>query len=486
MSTGTTTGSTPDRDRRLIATWLVTTLAIFLLLVTLGITMRLAQGAVVPLSTPDFYALMTMHGLGMAGTLFSAGIAMVWFVAARHARPSRAAMWVAYVLFVAGAVALLVATLIGKFAAGWYALYPLPFLKATWPGWATGATIVALMAMGLAWLVAQLDILRALAAEHGIGRMFAWDRFRSGAGEPAPAGVLIASICAVAGVLGTIVGAATLMTYLFKWLAPATEFDALLLKNGMFMFGHTIVNVAMYCGICAIYELMPRFTGRAWKVTRTVAVAWNATLFFILFAYFHHLYMDFVQPVALQVFGQIASYGSAVPATAVTVFGLGAQLHRSGLRWSFAPAAFTLGILGWVLGGITAVVDSTIAVNLVFHNTLWVPAHFHTYFLVGYVLILLGFMHFFLRSRAERLAGTGLAAMIAGGYTFVLMFFLGGLDSVPRRFASYATIPYPDLAERAAELARWGAVGGSVFLLGALVFCVSLVAGRRRAAGTDA
>ena len=86
----------------------------------------------------------------------------------------------------------------------------------------------------------------------------------------------------------------------------------------------------------------------------------------------------------------------------------------------------------------------------------------------------------------ERLAGTGLAAMIAGGYTFVLMFFLGGLDSVPRRFASYATIPYPDLAERAAELARWGAVGGSVFLVGALVFCVSLVAGRRRAAGTDA
>ena len=66
--------------------------------------------------------------------------------------------------------------------------------------------------------------------------------------------------------------------------------------------------------------------------------------------------------VALQVFGQFASYGSAVPATAVTVFGLGAQLHRSGLRWSFAPAAFTLGILGWVLGGITAVVASTIGV----------------------------------------------------------------------------------------------------------------------------
>jgi cytochrome c oxidase subunit 1 len=482
MSTrATPTG--PDRDRRLVVLWMVTSLVLFLVLVTLGITMRLAQGAVVELSSSTFYAVMTMHGLGMAGTLFSAGIAMVWWVAARHARPSRTAMWVAYALFLAGAIALLAATLVGKFAAGWYALYPLPFLRATWPGWATGTTIVALMAMGLAWLIAQLDILRALAVEHGNARMFAWDRFRAGAGEPAPAGVLIGAICAVAGVLGTIVGAATLMTYLFKWLAPATEFDPLLLKNGMFMFGHTIVNVAMYCGICVIYELMPRFTGRPWKVTRTVAVAWNSTLFFILFAYFHHLYMDFAQPVALQVLGQIASYGSAVPATAVTVFGLGSQIHRSGLRWSFVPATFALGILGWVLGGITAVVDSTIAVNLVFHNTLWVPAHFHTYFLVGYVLILLGFVHHVLDSRAERLAKTGLIAMIAGGYAFVLMFFLGGMDSVPRRFATYQVIPYPTLAERATELATWGGIAGSVFLLGALIYCVSLAVGRRRGAG---
>ena len=33
-------------------------------------------------------------------------------------------------------------------------------------------------------------ILRALAVEHGLARMFAWDRFRAGAGEPAPAGVI--------------------------------------------------------------------------------------------------------------------------------------------------------------------------------------------------------------------------------------------------------------------------------------------------------
>lgn len=469
---------TSQRDSLLVTAWLVTMVAIMVLMVVLGITMRLAQGAVISLSPPAFYATMTMHGLGMAGALFSAGIVMVWWVTSQYARPSRGAMWVAYVLFVAGAGALLIATLIGKFAAGWYALYPLPFVNATWPRWATSATIVALMTMGVAWLIAQLDILRALAAEYGLTRMFAWDRFGDDAREPAPAGVLIASVCAVAGVLGTIVGAATLMIYLFKWFAPATAFDPLLLKNGMFMFGHTIVNVAMYCGICAVYVVMPTFTGRPWKVTRTVAVAWNATLLFILFAYFHHLYMDFAQPLGLQFVGQFASYASAVPATAVTVFGLGAQLHRSGIRWSFVPAAFTLAILGWVFGGITAVVDSTIAVNEVFHNTLWVPGHFHTYFLVGYVLILLGFLYWFVRSRAERLARTGLVTMTVGGYAFVLMFLLAGLSSVPRRFDSYRAIPYPELVTQATNLAVWGAVAGSVFLVGVLLYFVSLVVGR--------
>ncbi|HQP94114.1 MAG TPA: hypothetical protein PK570_09195, partial [Thermoanaerobaculia bacterium] len=103
MSTGT---SHPGRDRRVIVVWMVTSVALFLVMVTLGILMRLAQGDVMAITPQTFYALMTMHGLGMAGTLFSAGIAMVWYVAARHARPSRLAMWIAWALFLAGGPAL--------------------------------------------------------------------------------------------------------------------------------------------------------------------------------------------------------------------------------------------------------------------------------------------------------------------------------------------------------------------------------------------
>ncbi|HWV39953.1 MAG TPA: cbb3-type cytochrome c oxidase subunit I [Vulgatibacter sp.] len=479
-----TAGARPDpRVRKAAIVWMVTLLTAFAAMVVLGITMRLAQGAAINLSPNTFYAVMTMHGLGMAGALFSAGIVVIWYLIAIRLRSSLAVMWVSYVLVLLGVIGLLVATLWGGFGAGWFALYPLPFVNPTWASWTIGTTIVSLMIMGVAWLAMQLEVLRAIASEYGLKRMFGWDYLgKETPAEPLPAGILIASVCATAGVLGTITGAATFMIYLFKWLVPATQFDALLLKNTMFMFGHTIVNVAMYCGLCAVYVLLPQYTRRPWKVNRLLVIAWNATLVFILFAYFHHLYMDFAQPEAIQILGQVASYGSALPATAVTIFGVGSQLYRSGIRWTLTPFSFLAAVTGWAIGGFAALLDATIAFNRVFHNTLWVPGHFHTYFLVGFVLIVFGFVHHILDSRAERMAGVGIATMLVGGYGFVLMFYLGGLHSVPRRFASYQMIPLPSVAEAGTRYALYGGLFASLFLVGAITLLLAGLVGRRRAA----
>lgn len=475
----------PSDDARVRSTtwlWLVTMLAVFALMIVLGISLRLAQGGKLALEPNVFYAWMTMHALGMVGALFSAGLAVIWAITRRYATPSIGLMRVTLVMVVLGAAGLLVATLIGNFGPGWYALYPLPFVNPVWPNWSIGLAISSLMVLGVAWLLIQLEILRALGAAYGLRRMLGWQYFAKDPGEPTPPSVLIVTVCAVAGSLGTISGAATLMMYFIKWLSPAADIDALLLKNTMFMFGHTIVNIAMYCGIALVYEYLPSYTQRPWKTNRLVAAAWNATMLLVLFAYFHHLYMDFVQPASMQTIGQIASYFSAIPATAVTVFGVMSQVFRSGVTWSFTPLAFFLGILGWVIGGLAAVVDATIAVNIHFHNTLWVPAHFHTYFLLGFVLILLGYVHRLSASGAQRLAAASLVTMLAGGWGFVTMFYLGGVHSVPRRFADYEAISFGDVAEVGGDLALGGGLFASVFLLGVLGFYFSAWRGRGRAA----
>lgn len=467
------------RMRKATTTWLATSITVFALMIVFGITMRLAQGAQISLEPNTFYVLMTMHGLGMAGGLFSGSLAMIWYIVGKYCEPSVKVMWAAWGIFILAAVGLLTATLVGGFGAGWYALYPLPFVNAPWAPWAVGLTLGSLMLMGVAWLLIQLDLLRVMARKYGAGRLLAWD-YLGGAtpAEELPSAILIATVCTVAGTLGTITGAVTFILYFLKLLSPGAQLDALLLKNTMFMFGHTIVNVCMYCGLCAVYYILPRYTKRHWGVNRVTAMAWNATLFFILFAYFHHLYMDFGQPMALHVLGQVASYGSAIPATAVSILGVGSQMYKAGVRGRLVPFMFVLGVMGWAIGGVAAVVDSTIVVNVVFHNTLWVPAHFHTYFLVGFVLLFLGFLHEYFKSKAEGFAFGSVFMMLFGGYGFLLMFYLGGMSGVPRRFASYTQIPFGHIAVTGGRLAAMAAVFASVFLIGLFVFIASLLKGR--------
>ncbi len=460
--------------------WAWTVPVLFLVLVLLGLTMRSSQAGILNVDPDFFYAVMTLHGLGMAGTAFVAGLAGLTYLLARYVRVSLAIAWTMYVLTVLGVVGLVIACLFGRFGPGWYLLYPLPFFaNGVWPDWALGLAVLSLIVLGVAWLLGQIDVFRALLAKYGLSNTLAWQYFRkeSAARIEIPPIVLIsAAACLVPGILTTIDGAVLLVLYLFKWFSPSLTLDPLLLKNMIFLWGHTLVNITMYLGLAMVYELLPKYSGRPWKTNAVVALSWNAVLFLVLLAFFHHLYMDFAQPVSLQYIGQVASYLSAIPATVVTVFGVIGQIYRSAMQWRFVPLAFCLGIVGWVIGGFAAVVDSTIVVNSAFHNTLWVPAHFHTYFLTGYFLILWGFLYEFSGSEREKLAKVGLWLVVAGAYGFLFMFYLGGALGVPRRFADYSSIPITSLAAASRRIALTASAFVVALIIG-LLFVFGIIYG---------
>ncbi len=477
-ATGTT--AAPHAAKRMVMVWAITLLVIFLVLILLGMLMRMNQAGAVSVPPDYFYAMMTLHGLGMAGTLFMGGVVAVWYHAWKYVEPSLTLLRSLYVPVLIGTVGLIVATLIGRHGSGWYMLYPLPFLQ-TWPAWSTLLAIVSLLVLGVSWLLAQLELLRSFAAKYGASRLLAWEYIRGEQpAEPLPSFVLISTVSLLAGAITTVVGAVVFLLYLYQWFVPGLSLDALLLKDLMFLFGHTIVNITMYLGVALVYERLPRYTGRPWGVNRVVAIAWNATAVFILFAFLHHLYMDFAQPRGLQIIGQIASYLSAIPATVVTMFGAITQVYRAEMRWRFAPLAYYLGLVGWAVGGLAAVLDSTIAVNLYFHNTLWVPGHFHTYFLVGYVLMLLAALHEIVAPETQARARVALITFVVGGYGFVTMFYLGGLAGVPRRFASYSAIPIDRVASAGQALAGYAGWFAGLVVVGLLIYIAALLGGWRR------
>src|SRR4030095_15482049 len=132
----------------------------------------------------------------------------------------------------------------------------------------------------------------------------------------------------------------------------------------------------------------------------------------------------------------------SLPAAVVTIFSTLALVAGSKMRWQLPSILLYLGVMGWAIGGVAAVIDSTVMVNSRFHNTLWVPAHFHTYYVMGVVLMILGAV-FHLTTELSRIAESDrvtraiVTAVAIGGYGFLLMFYVAGVAGVPRRYAVY-------------------------------------------------
>jgi cytochrome c oxidase subunit 1 len=186
--------------------------------------------------------------------------------------------------------------------------------------------------------------------------------------------------------------------------------------------------------------------------------------------------MDYVMPKWMVAGGQVLSYLSGIPVLLVTVYGALVNIHHSGLKWELPLRLIIFSLFGWAAGIVPAIVDGMIRVNLVMHNTMWVPGHFHFYLLLGLVPMLLGTM-FYVCTR-EQWAESGIdraSFWIYGvsGAVFCFVFLASGWQGVPRRFAVH------DAAW--VGFAQLGTVAATLVLLTALILGVRLLARLPRA-----
>ena len=463
------------KTRKITSVWIVIVLALFIVAIILGILMRLNQGTIIQQSPVTFYGNMTTHGLTMIGIWFVAGMAAVNYLMERYIKTSYGVNLFALICTIIGVLMLWSSTFIGHFHAGWTFLYPLPF-KVAWAQWATPVFLSSLVVLGVGWLVWSVSLMSQILKKYTLSQAFAWQHFKKNPAVETPPFILITMVTLV-GVIACLLAAVLLLVLLFAEYFSNGSFvnDALLLKNLTYFFGHTIANEMLYLGLAVIYELFAEISGRPkWKTTWYVALAWNLSLVFILTAFFHHLYMDFVQPEGLQIVGQLASYLASLPAAGVTVFSILVAVYRTKINWSLTNLLFFIGVAGWVIGGLGAVIDATISNNFVLHNTLWVPAHFHTYNAMGNVLFSLGFFHWFAHKfdvgfYIDKNAMLKLTLILFGGIGFLLAFYIGGADSIPRRYSNY-----PPEFTMAAPLATVAAVFATFYLLAILLFFLNI------------
>ena len=247
-------------------------------------------------------------------------------------------------------------------------------------------------------------------------------------------------------ILGTPVVAITLLLVILENLFgigifdPALGGDPILFQHLFWFYSHPAVYIMIVPGFGVISEVIACFARK--RIFGYTFVAFSSLAIALLgfLVWGHHLFTTGQSMYAGMVFSFI-SFLIAVP-TAVKIFNWTATLYRGSISLE-TPMYYALGFIGlFLLGGLTGLFLSTIAVDIHVHDTYFVVAHFHFVMVGGMVMAYLSGIHFWWPKITGRMYHEGwskaAALLIFFGFnlTFFPQFVLGYLG-MPRRYHAY-------------------------------------------------
>src|SRR5688572_17037936 len=408
----------------------------------LAIGVVLTRWQAVHLLPPDlFYQVLTAHGLNMlVFWIIFFEIAVLYFAAStllkcRLATPRLA--WAGFWLMVLGALVNNYSVLRGDSSVMFTSYAPMGAHPTFYLGlilFAVGALVACFVFFG------TLTIARA-------------ERTYRNSVPLVTFGAITAAIIAVF----TIASGAIILIPTFLWSVGLVEhIDSLMYKTVWWAFGHSSQQVNVSAHVAVWYAIAAIVFGAkpmSEKVSRTAFLLY---ILFLQLASAHHLLADPGLTSNWKIFN--TSYAMYLAVLASMVHGLTvpgaievAQRKKGYTQGLFewlrkAPwgnpvfSAMFISLIGFgFLGGISGVMMGTEQLNLIIHNTIYVPGHFHATVVVGTTLAFMSLTYFLIPTLFRRevmfpklaqwqpyLFGLGMSA-------FALFMMGAGTLGVPRR-----------------------------------------------------
>jgi cytochrome c oxidase subunit I len=479
-----------SRVKKLALYYIAASTTFFFVSGLLGVMMRESQANLATLDPKFFYAIMTAHGLGafVAWAAFAV-MGLSFWVFHEVDFPMRKAgfvlAWATWWLMVIGVAGIVVTTLLMSFGASWVFLYPLPFNSSgDWSDAATGIFSFSVLLVGVSiitWCLAIVhtaigpglrarsdNVLNRIGCALGFGyilpKRFAMDR-------DLPYPVIPLTVIGLDMVIATLPLAVLLVFMVAQSIDPSVSVDPLLAKNMLWWFGHPVVYLLLFPAVAIYYLLIPRFAGRELVAGRIVAFAWFIAVIVNVIVWAHHIYLDYPQETiqgTLNVAMQPLTFTIVAP-SAISLYSLSATVWRSNFQWTPAAKFLAVALTGWLVAGMSGVINATIAFDVVVHNTLWIVGHFHNMALLNIGLVVFAGIYAFLPQMtgkewySDKLANSHLWMTTIGGYGMCLPMLIQGLDGAPRR---YAVLPsqYEGLTRFTVPFVLLMALGQLVFL----------------------
>jgi mono/diheme cytochrome c family protein len=244
-------------------------------------------------------------------------------------------------------------------------------------------------------------------------------------------------------IIATLPLAGLLVWQIFQSAGWVGETDALVAKNILWWFGHPVVYLLLFPAVAAYYFLIPRYAGRQLVAGNVIAIAWTVAVIANVFVWAHHIYLDYPDETIqaqINTVMQPVTFSLVLP-SALSLYSLGFTIYRSRFRWTPASTALFFGLVGWLLAGLSGIVNATIAFDVVVHNTLWIVGHFHHMAMLNIGLLVFGAVYALLPELtgkalySERMAWVHVWTTFLAGMIVFGIWLVQGLDGAPRRWS---------------------------------------------------
>lgn len=432
-----------------------------------------------------FYRFLTLHGLNMLiFFIIFFEMAVLYFagpVLLSCRLPAPAWGWLAFALMVTGMLMVNATVLAGKADVLFTSYPPLQAHPLYYLGiifFAVGALIVT------ALFFATLVVARR-------------ERTYQGSIPLVTFGALTAAIIAVI----TLLHGAAIYIPTFLWSLGLMHVDPQVYRMVWWGLGHSSQQINVAAQVSLWYLLAGLTVGGVVLNEKISRMAFVLYILFISMASAHHLLVDPGMGPAWKIWNTSYAMYLAVLASMVHGFTVPAGIEmgqrlrgytRGTFEWlkkapwsdpGFSGMALSVVIFGF-LGGVTGVTIGTEQINIIAHNTLRVPGHFHTTVVGGTALVFMAVTYYVLPLIfRKRVAFWGVAKiqpyLFATGIVILSMSMIfQGIFGVPRRHwdVSFANAPFPVEYHPAVQLFQTTmGIGGLLAVAGGLAYILIAV-----------
>ena len=246
--------------------------------------------------------------------------------------------------------------------------------------------------------------------------------------------------------------------------------DPVLFQHMFWFYSHPAVYIMVLPSMGVVSDAIAAFSRKNVFGYKMIAYSSLGNAFVGFFAWGHHMFVSGQSPFDNGAFAVISMFVGVF--TAIKVFNWVATLYRGAIAIS-TPLIYICGFLFFIVfGGMTGIAVATVSLDVHWHDTYFVVAHFH-FIMVGAVIM--GFLialHYWFPKMFGRMyhEGWGMvaSAFIVLGFnaTFIPQFLVGNAG-MPRRYFMYP--------ERFTALNVASTAGASLLAFGFIIILVYLI-----------